>query len=168
MLKPLLDRYSLIRVQAWESGAAVPPGLEEVLGAAWPRDTGAVASGLVDVLCTGPMDWWVLSTNPDAGALLERLAAVLEGGSFRATNLSSALGRIEVDGAAARVLLSKGCGLDFHPDYFRPGCCARTRLAGMPVILRCTGVETFECLVTLSYRDYLLSWLTDAATGGVQ
>jgi sarcosine oxidase subunit gamma len=164
MLEPLLDPCSLIRVQSWELGASIPGGIEEVLGIAWPLDTGAVVSGLVDVLCTGPTDWLVLSRDPDAGALLEKLTAALEGGPFRATNLSSALGRIEVDGAATRVLLSKGCGIDLHPDHFPPGRCARTRLAGMPVILRCTGIETFECLVTLSYRDYLLLWLKDAAT----
>jgi hypothetical protein len=47
------------------------------------------------------------------------------------------------------------------PD--RSGRSARTRFAGMPVIVRCTRPSTFQCIVTASYCDYLASWLADAA-----
>jgi sarcosine oxidase gamma subunit len=33
----------------------------------------------------------------------------------------------------------------------------------MPVIVWCTQLSTFECFVTVSYAEYLVSWLADAA-----
>jgi sarcosine oxidase subunit gamma len=132
------------------------------LSIAWPRETGAVATGCADVLCIGPTDWLAIATDPDAATLLQRLDEAFEGSAFRTTNVSQALSRIEIDGAEARELLSKGCSLDLHPPRFAPGRCARTRFAGMPVIIRCTQDSTFQCIVTISYAEYLVSWLEDA------
>jgi sarcosine oxidase subunit gamma len=165
MLKAFLDPCSITRVQSWDSKAPVPAQLEQTLGIAWPQETGAVTSGRVDIICTGPTDWLVIAPDPDSTAeLLKRLDAAFEGSAFRATSVSQALARAEIDGPDARSLLAKGCSLDLHSSRFPPGRSARTRFAGMPVIVRCTQESTFECLVTSSYRDYLLAWLTDAAT----
>ena len=162
MLRSLLDPCSIIRVQTWDSQAVAPSKVEETLGIAWPQKTGTVARGRADILCTGPTDWLVVAADLDAGALVHRLDEAFEGSEFRATDVSQALARIEIDGPDARVLLSKGCSLDLHPSRFPPGRCARTRFAGMPVIVRCMKESTFECVVTSSYADYLRSWLTDA------
>jgi sarcosine oxidase subunit gamma len=163
MLKCLLDPCSIIRVQTWEATATAPPTVEQALGIAWPMGTGAVACGRADILCTGPTEWLVIAADPNAQTLLQQLDGVFEGSTFRATNASHALARIEIDGANARTVFAKGCALDLDPSRFPPGRCARTRFAGVPVIVRCTEGSTFECIVTSSYRDYLLSWLTDAA-----
>jgi sarcosine oxidase, subunit gamma len=164
MLKSLLDPCSIIRVQAWECELPAPSVVEQVLDIAWPKATGAVASGgYADILCTGPTDWLIVSTDPDFEPLLERLQEAFERSAYRATNMSSALRRTQIEGTHARALLSKGGGLDVHPQTFPPGRCARTRLAGMPVIVRCTEESTFQCIVAASYGDYLDSWLADAA-----
>ena len=159
-----LDPCNIIRVQAWECELPVPSHVEQVLGIVWPKATGAVASGgYADILCTGPTDWLIVSTEPDIEPLLDWLQEAFERCAYRATNMSSALMRIQIDGSCARALLSKGCGIDVHPQTFPPGRCARTRLAGMPVIVRCTEDSTFQCIVAASYVDYLDSWLADAA-----
>jgi sarcosine oxidase subunit gamma len=163
MLKLLLDPRSIMRVQTWEAQPSPPPTVEQALGIAWPMETGAVASGRVDIVCTGPTEWLVIAADPDAPTLLQQLDGVFEGSTFRATNASDALARVEIEGPDARAILAKGCAIDLYPSCFPPGRCARTRFAGMPVIVRCTHDCTFECIVTSSYRDYLLSWLTDAA-----
>jgi sarcosine oxidase subunit gamma len=163
MRSRVLDPCSIIRVQTWDSEAAASSKVEEALGIAWPNETGAIASGPADIICTGPTDWLVIAADNEATALLQRLGEAFEGSAFRATNMSQALARIEIDGPNARVLLSKGCALDLHPPRFLPGRCARTRFAGMPVIVCCTQPSTFECIVTLSYSEYLISWLADAA-----
>ena len=164
MLKSLLNPCSIIRVQAWECELPAPSVVEQVLDIAWPKATGTVASGgYADILCTGPTDWLIVSTDPDVEPLLERLQKAFERSAYRATNMSSALRRIPIEGTHARALLSKGGGLDVHPQAFPPGRCARTRLAGMPVIVRCTEESTFQCIVAASYADYLDSWLADAA-----
>jgi hypothetical protein len=33
----------------------------------------------------------------------------------------------------------------------------------MPVVVRCTHPSAFECIVSLSYHEYLTAWLDDAA-----
>ena len=69
-----------------------------------------------------------------------------------------------LDDPEARVLLAKGCALDLDRSRFPPGRCARTRFAGMPIILSRTQPSTFELILASSYGDYLFLWLTDAAT----
>ncbi len=160
----VLDSCGLVRVQTWDSQAIPPARLQQTLGVAWSQQIGTVASSrAADILCIGPTDWLVAFTNPDPTAPLQELDAVFAGTTFRATNMSQALVRVELQGPNVRTLLLKGSSLDLHPSHFAPGRCTRTRLASLPAILRCTGPVTFECIVTSSYRDYLLSWLTDAA-----
>jgi sarcosine oxidase subunit gamma len=164
MLRSLLDPCSIIRVQTWDGGASAPPRVEQVMGIPWPQEAGAVANGRADILCTGPSDWWVLSSDPDAATLLKQFEGAFEGSAFRATDLSQGMAHFEIDDPEARVLLAKGCALDLDPTRFSPGRCARTRFAGVPVILRCTQPATFELILASSYRDYLILWLMDAAT----
>src|SRR5690242_11013124 len=159
----LLDPCTLIRVQSWSLGAQVPDKVQDALGVSWPGETGASASGDIHVLCIGPTDWLAITADVDTTGLLRTLSAAFAGSSFRATDLSCALTRIRVVGADARALLSKGCSLDLHPQVFCPGRSARTRFAGMPVLIRCIGDATFECIVARSYAQYLQSWLADAA-----
>lgn len=162
MLSRLLDACSIVRVQTWDPSAKAPSKVEQALGVAWPQKTGAVASGRADIVCLGPTDWLVIATD-SAAALLHRLDEGFAASVFRATNVSDALSRVEIRGPAARTLLAKGCSLDLHPARFAPGHSARTRFAGMPVIVRCFSELAFECIVTRSYADYLLCWLTDAS-----
>jgi sarcosine oxidase subunit gamma len=164
MRSHLLDPCTFIRVQSWNSqAAATTEKVEIALGTRWPKETGTIASGRADILCIGPTDWLVTATDPDAKALHRQLEDAFDGSAFRATNVSQALARIEVQGPEVRALLLKGCALDLHPSRFLPGRCARTRFAALPAILRCEGPTNFECVVASSYRDYLLSWLADAA-----
>lgn len=162
MRSRVLDPCSFVRVQTWDPQAAAPTKIEQQLGILWPQNVGAIATGRADILCIGPTDWLVTSPDPEPAALLHQLNTAFEETSFRGTNVSQALVRVELDGPEVRTLLLKGCSLDLHPTRFPPGTCARTRFASLPAILRCTGPNTFECIVTASHRDYLTSWLTDA------
>ena len=163
MRSRLLDPCALIRVQTWNSQATATREAEIALGTPWPREIGTIAIGRADILCIGPMDWLVTAIDFNAKALHQQLQEAFEASAFRATNVSQALARIEVRGTEVRSLLLKGCGLDLHPSHFLPGRCVRTRFAALPTVLRCRGPTNFECVVTSSYQDYLLSWLADAA-----
>jgi sarcosine oxidase subunit gamma len=163
MRSRMLESCSIIRVQSWNSGALAPAAVEQLLGVEWPKTTGTVASGRAAIITVGPTDWLVVATDPDFTPWLQQLDAAFDGSGFRATNVSQALVRIEIDGSEARELLAKGCSLDLYPSLFPPGRSARTRFAGMPVIVRCLRHSTFECILTLSYVDYFLAWLEDAA-----
>jgi heterotetrameric sarcosine oxidase gamma subunit len=161
MHKGVLGPCSIIRIQTWDGEALVTPAVEDILGVAWPEKTGLVARGRADVICLGPTDWLVVAADPDASVWLPRFETVFEGSTFRATNMSQALVRIQVQGPEVCDLLAKGCAIDLYPPLFPPGRAVRTRLAGMPVIVSCTGTSSFELIVTQSYADYLLAWLAD-------
>jgi sarcosine oxidase subunit gamma len=163
MRSRVLDPCSIIRIQTWDSEALAPSAVEEPLRIDWPRATGTAASGSADVLCVGPTDWLVVAADPDPTAWLQRLHAAFHDSPFCITNVSQALIRIQIEGPEVRYLLAKGCSIDLHPPLFPPGLSARTRFAGMPVIVRCVHHSTFECIVSRSFTDYFLSWSEDAA-----
>jgi sarcosine oxidase, subunit gamma len=159
MLELMTDATTLIRVQSWDRASGVPGFLEIDC----PAKVGSVASGPHGaVICTGPTDWLIVA-RPGPGlaqALNEQFRGTT---SFRATDLSAALGRIRIEGAYARALLSKACALDVHSGELHPDRAPRTLVAGLPVIVRCVADSGFECIAALSYAHYLVSWLTDAA-----
>jgi len=163
MRSHLLDPCGFIRVQTWSSEALDTRKVEVAVGTPWPKEIGTTAAGKADILCVGPTDWLVMATDQDANTLHQQLESAFAGSALRATNISQALVRIEVQGSDVRALLQKGCSLDLYPSRFPPGRCARTRLASLPAILRCTAPTKFECIVAASYCDYLLTWLADAA-----
>jgi sarcosine oxidase, subunit gamma len=163
MPKRVLAPCTLINIQSWDTKAALRPAVEESLCIVWPREVGTVSRGQADVICVGPTTWLLLAADLDSTSWFRRLEVALHDSSFRATDISKAVGRIQIDTPYTRDLLAKGCSLDLHPALFPPGRAARVRLAGVPVTIRCMGGSAFECMVTLSYADYLACWLEDAA-----
>ncbi len=163
MRSSVLERCTIIRAQSWAIPDSAPVAAEQALALQWPMRIGTVAVGRANVACVGPTDWLVIApAERESAALLKALTEAFAGSSFRATDVSSALVRIHLEGDQVRTLLSQGCGIDFHPQRFPPGLATRTRFAGLAVVLWCTGTTSFECIVARSYEDYLLAWLADA------
>jgi heterotetrameric sarcosine oxidase gamma subunit len=166
MLSRVTKLGALIRVQSWERhGAIVPAVIAELMQLQWPARTGTVATGNVEVICINPADWLIVAgEGVSADELLVALRRGFHGGSLRATDLSHALGRICIEGADARPLLSKTCALDVGSSFeLIPGRAPRTLVAGIPTIIRCLAPTSFELIVALSYVEWLMAWLGDAA-----
>jgi sarcosine oxidase, subunit gamma len=163
MVRLAPDPLAVLRVQSWDMRAVVPLAVESLLDIAWPRAVGAVEVGRADVICISPTEWLTITSETSAGDLFQSIIERFQSSSFRATDISSAVGRIDIQGPQARRLLSKACSLDVHPARFAPGSAARTRFAGIPVVVHCRRESVFECIGALSYRDYLMAWLSDAA-----
>jgi len=120
--------------------------------------------GEIRVLNIGPGEWYVVSDRLDGPALHERLARYLKEDGIAAADLTCGLKALRVEGPAARDLLTRGCGLDLHPEHFSAGRCTRTRFAQLPVIVHCPDAgRRFDLYVGRSYVEYLHSWLRDAA-----
>jgi sarcosine oxidase subunit gamma len=162
MASQLLDHGACIRVQSWFVTKSPPESIGIALDTPWPVATGQVSSGRVEVIAVGPSEWLFLAPASDEEALFKLLSDRFVASRFVATNLSSGFTRIRLTGEHVRELLSKACSIDVHPDVLLKGMAPRTRFAGMPVIVRCVEDSTFELIVTLGYRDHLLSWLADA------
>src|SRR3712207_2769029 len=87
-----------IRVQSWQIPMSAPIEAEKALGTSWPMKDGMTASGKADILCIGPADWLVTAPTPDSATLLQTLRDCLRESSFRATDVSSALCCIQIEG----------------------------------------------------------------------
>ena len=122
-----------------------------------------MSCGQFRALCLGPGHWLLVSDVLDGGEIRQRLQVECREQGLALTELTDALAVIEVEGADARNLLSKGCGLDLHPTAFCRGQSARTRFAGLAVTVDCIETSRFELYVARSYVDYLCAWLIDAA-----
>ena len=115
-----------------------------------------------DVLWLGPDEWLVVGAPGSAPSLLEELSAALGGLHASIVDVSANRAVIDLGGAARHELLSKGCGLDLHPRSWRPGLCAQTLLARIPVLLYERGDVT-RVFVRPSFASWLVDWLLDAA-----
>jgi sarcosine oxidase subunit gamma len=122
--------------------------------------------GQVRVLHLGPGEWLVVSNLLDKQTLQSQLHCHPNGQNLIAVDLSCGVHALRIEGPCSRQLLSKGCGLDFHPDVFPAGHATRTRFAQLSVIVDCTHpAPCFELYVGRSYIAFLRSWLEDAVAG---
>ncbi len=165
-ITPLGGRTSM-RLKSWlaeyaSGGKAVALGGKEL-----PSQVGEVLSDpAMRVLCIGPGEWLLASHEHSASVLRQYLEADLPKYGLALVDLTDGLLGLEVRGPASRELLSRGCGLDFHPRSFPAGRCARTRFANVPATIESFDEPLrFELYVVRSHLRYLHAWLSDAAVG---
>ncbi len=121
------------------------------------------------VVRIAPCDWCVVceatDEDPDGDECLRAGCQVVAAAdpSVRAIDISHALCAIEVAGPRAHELLEKGCGVDLDLAAFPVGDSTGTRFAGVAAILLRTSDDAFRSYVARSHRDYVISWLNDAA-----
>src|SRR5580692_9570099 len=107
MRKQVLDSPSIIRIQSWHSKPKDPWKVEYALGVS--HQAGASVSGRADIICISPTDWLMIAADTDAALLVQRLNTAFAGSTYRASDVSQALLRIQIDGPELRDLLAKGC-----------------------------------------------------------
>jgi heterotetrameric sarcosine oxidase gamma subunit len=112
-----------------------------------------------------PDTWLLLSAWHEAGELLPAVRTACGRRSYAVTDISDSLVTIAIEGALAATVLARGCGIDFAGDAFGNFACARTRFAGLPVVLRRVTSEKYECSVDRSAAQWLYEWIEDVAEG---
>jgi sarcosine oxidase, subunit gamma len=160
----LPHRRESVRLKTWAPAQRGETHTPEFAGVALPSSTGSTADGAVHILCLAPGEWLAVF---DAGDVLEEHLRVWNqtraAGGVAAVTVSDASVVIRIQGPQSRAVLSRGCGLDFHPTSFKPATCARTLFAKSTLIVDCVGPECFDLYLGRSYQAYLHAWLTDAA-----
>ncbi len=138
----------------------IEAGEAEALGVRLPRERNSwLAYEGQEVLWLGPDEWLVVSTGGGTGPeIAADLRARLAGGHASAVEVSANRAVVDLGGHGRFEVLSQGCSLDLDPREWRPGMCAQTLLARVPVILqeRDTGTRVF---VRPSYLSHFSSWL---------
>lgn len=120
------------------------------------------SAGDREALWLGPDEWLVVGPPGAAPAIVAELEAALDGAHRSVVDVSAGRAAVELRGEGSRDLLSKGCSLDLHPRSWKPGMCAQSLLARVPVILQ-ERADATRVFVRPSFADYLVDWLVDAA-----
>jgi len=149
--------------------AAAPPRRAILHLKAWARATVSLPSfasrvGDARLLALGPEEWLMVCDSLGGSSLHAAVADLARTQGVAAVDLSHGMAGLRLSGAAARDVLSMGCGLDLHARSFPAGRCTRTRLAQLAVVLECTHSEPrYELYLGASYAAYLEAWIEDAA-----
>lgn len=126
-----------------------------------PNTVRKTADGRRKVLWLGPEEWLVEAPFEEATTLLDELGAAA-GPEVTVVDLSANWVRLALCGPDAGEVLSTVCALDLRPRSLRPGACAQTLVARVPVILEPDGEDGFVLRVRPSFSPHLFAWLADA------
>jgi sarcosine oxidase subunit gamma len=128
-----------------------------------PEANRVARTGDLRLLWLGPDEWLLIGPAGREAVSMPALVAALSGQFAMAVDQSDMRTTISLAGPAARDLINCGCGLDLHPERFKPGHCAQTGLARANVILeQIDEAPRFDLHVAISYADYLWRWLERA------
>lgn len=134
---------------------AFPTAARHALGLPLPQTAGETRDGHgVRVLWLAPDRWLVVSDRPLDVTGLAGIAAVNDVGPGRAV--------LRLTGRNTRDVLMAGCPLDLHPQAFKAGRSAATRLGPLNVVLDAVGTEAFDLYVSRSYAAFVRDWLVRA------
>ncbi len=81
------------------------------------------------------------------------------------TPLTSSRCRIALEGEKARASLQASAAIDFSRQTFGTGTYALSGIHHTPVLIHCTGPETFHIYAMRSFALSVWEWLVDAAAG---
>ncbi len=155
-----------INLRGRPDNTAFLAGVLKVLGCEPPTAPNTlVESAGYRIYWLSPDEWLVITPTGQQDRLKHDLLAALDGVFASVVDNSSGLTTIHVSGENAAALLATDCPLDLHPEEFKPGQCAQTRLAraGMTLSPLADDATGFEVIIRRSFADYLLRWLQDAA-----
>ena len=154
---------SVLEIRSWSAEHRSGEQTLRLDGRELPREVGATLPGPLHILCLAPGEWALICDEQSASSILERVAPELAAQGAVIVDVTDGVGTLNVRGPWARDVLSKGCGLDFHPRAFLVGYCARTRFAQLPVVVdHIDDTPTFRLYVPRSYLAFLADWIADA------
>jgi sarcosine oxidase subunit gamma len=122
------------------------------------RPNAWTAGGGREVLWLGPDEWLVVAAPGTAAAVVAEVGQALAGLHHSVVDVSANRTVVELTGDGRLELLAEGCALDLHPRAWRPGHCAQTLLARVPVLLQERDHAT-RVFVRSSYAAHLAGWL---------
>jgi sarcosine oxidase, subunit gamma len=128
-----------------------------------PCGVGNITSGPPRVMCVGPAEWLLIAEEAEGSMIPDWHASDLEPHGLAVVEVTDALAVVQAAGPSVREYLAKSCGLDFHARCFGQDHCARTRFAGLAVVVDCREASRFDLYVARSTLAFLVDWLEDAA-----
>ena len=155
--------HLILRGKAADEGFRA--GVEAALGVPLPLAMGTVSRDAergVSVQWISPDEWLVVVPEGEDYAAELRLREALSG-HYAVMQVSGAQTLLELSGPAAREVLMKSAGYDFHSRNFPVGKGVSTTLAKSTAVIRRVGEAQWEVIIRRSFADYLYRWLLDAS-----
>ena len=167
----MFDSYqprAVMEIRSWSPELTNGEKALSLQGRELPREVGAIVADGYRILALAPGEWMLISdSDSDSESLStthQRIGTEVASQGAVLINVTDGLGALKICGPLAREVLSKGCGLDFHPSAFPVGRCARARFAQMSAIVEhVDAAPSFHIYVARSYLRYLADWFADAA-----
>ena len=151
-------------LQARSNPEAIGQAVYPVLGFDLPVRPNTSVTGNPAVLWMGPRKWLIILDSRNSREMKEQLETALSGMPCLVSDLSDARVGIEVSGAHARTVLGRVCALDLDSCSFRPGLCAQSLFARVPLLLhQVDEAPTYHLYLDRSLATYAWEWLSDAA-----
>lgn len=145
-------------------GKALAAGIKAHTGCNFPPAANSVNSaGARHLVWLGPDEALLLCEAGKEEELQRLLKAEFAGTHHAVTNVTDGLCALQLDGAAVRQVLAKGCALDLHPSAFVTGQCAQTMVSHAGVTLIAIDADSFLLICRTSFAPYMVDWLQDAA-----
>ncbi len=137
--------------------------IRDVLGTDLPTTPNTVnATSAFTIFWLGPDEWLIHTSEDKQGALMDRLRSALGDTHSAVTDVTDYYVVIEMQGAACRDVLARGCSVDFHPRVFGPGRCAQTHFSHANVLIHQVNDTDFHVQGRWTYARYLWTYLAEA------
>jgi heterotetrameric sarcosine oxidase gamma subunit len=145
-----------------EKGPALSARFEAEYGIPAPNPRRMVKGNTLTLQWCADQQYYAVSENRAESELYGELKSKLEG---LASLSDQSHGRvvITVAGPAARAVLAKGSGVDFHPREFPVSSAVPTQMAHVGVHVAAPAEDTFELSLFRGFSEHFWEWLTEQA-----
>ena len=160
-----LPFQGVIRLQCRACSPKFMEIARDILGYELPQQANTFAGDSVVSVWASPNEWILVTPAGEDEALAEQLLSRFEAEldvSFAVTVITDGRSVLQISGASASTLISKGCTLDLRHEKFADGQCASSLLEQVPMTLYRTAKDNFIVLVDRSYAAFTWEWLAHA------
>lgn len=147
---------AIVNLRGDAQDPAFARGVQQALGLSLPAQAcTSTHNDTLRMVWVGPDDWFVIGPAGEQEALASSLRQALAGQYAAVTDVSSGYFLVSLSGPSARVLLSHGCPMDFHPHVFHADQVATTHFFKVGITIWQSGpAPDFKLLVRRSFIDH--------------
>ncbi len=151
---------AISQLRIWAPSADLLKALGNSFATPWPIAPNTCVNEPFTICWTAPGEWALLCPADQVRAKIQNACSNT---LWDLTDISAGRRRWSLNGPHARDLLAQACTLDLHPSVFRPGQCAQSLFAQVPVlIIKGAGADEFDLIADQSYCTYLNIWFHKA------
>ena len=147
----------LVNLRGAPRNRRIGAGVKKHIGAGLPAANRFAQKGKCYAIWLAPDEWLMVAEVGGA----KRIITALDADASPATEISNAMGMLNISGKSCRPLLAKYCAIDLDPAIFTAGMAAQTLCGHANVILLARGDDDITLIGRSSFLPYLVALLMD-------